>query len=104
MIVASDWPVFDVLENQYRLFYRQCESRNRDARHLAKRMMPKQPKRKRRGRPPLPRQLTRSVRVVTFVSEGEKMSLDRLVEDRHTSLSAVCHELIARGLERETSS
>jgi len=53
------------------------------------------------GRPPLPREVARSKRVVTFVTEPEKASLELLAEVTSLSLSAVCHRLIAQGLERD---
>jgi len=53
------------------------------------------------GRPPLTREVARSERVVTFVTEHEKTSLKNLAEATSQSLSAVCHRLIAQGLKRD---
>ena len=53
------------------------------------------------GRPPLPREVARSKRVATFVTEQEKASLELLAEATSLSLSAICHRLIAQGLERD---
>ena len=53
------------------------------------------------GRPPLPRKVARSRRVVTFVTEREKACLERLAGAASQSVSAVCHRLIAEGLERD---
>lgn len=53
------------------------------------------------GRPPLPREIARSERIVTFVTEQEKASLKRLADAASLSLSAICHRLIAQGLRRE---
>ena len=55
----------------------------------------------RKGRPPLSRAVARHVRVVTFVTEKEKALLDELAGRRSKSLSAVCFELIAAGLNNE---
>ena len=52
------------------------------------------------GRPPLPREVARSERVVTLVTEREKESLQKLAAAQSLSLSAVCHHLIAQGLQR----
>ena len=52
------------------------------------------------GRPPLPRQVVRNKRVVTFVTEQENASLKQLAEATSQSFSAVCHRLIAQGLKR----
>jgi len=53
------------------------------------------------GRPPLPREIARSERIVTFVTGQEKTSLTRLADAASLSLSAYCHRLIAQGLRRE---
>jgi predicted transcriptional regulator len=53
------------------------------------------------GRPPLPREIARCKRVVTFVSEQEKANLEQLADATSQSVSAVCHRLIAQGLERD---
>lgn len=53
------------------------------------------------GRPPLPREIARSERIVTFVTGQEKTSLIRLADAASLSLSAYCHRLIAQGLRRE---
>jgi hypothetical protein len=60
-----------------------------------------QPKLKpvKRGRPPLPGNISRSVRVVTFLSEPEKLALDCLVQEKSSSVSAVCHDILSRGLK-----
>ncbi len=52
------------------------------------------------GRPPVAREVARSQRVATFVTEQEKASLEQLADETSQSLSAVCHRLIAEGLER----
>ena len=46
-----------------------------------------------RGRPPLPPDVARRIRVVTFVTAREKAMLDDLADSRSTSLSGICHEL-----------
>ena len=53
------------------------------------------------GRPPLARNVARSKRIVTFVTEQEKASLKQLADATSQSVSAVCHRLIAQGLARE---
>jgi hypothetical protein len=53
------------------------------------------------GRRPLPREVARSARVVTFVTEQENASLKQLADATSQSLSAVCHRLIAQGLKRD---
>ena len=53
------------------------------------------------GRPPLPREIARSERIVTFVTGQEKASLKRLADAASLSLSAICHRLIVQGLRRE---
>lgn len=53
------------------------------------------------GRPPLPREVARCERVVTFVNKPEKASLELLAEATSLSVSAVCHRFIAQGLERD---
>ena len=58
--------------------------------------------RHRLGRPPLPSEVTRSERVVTFVTREEKQELEVLAATASQSLSAICHHLIVRGLRRET--
>ena len=50
------------------------------------------------GRPPLPREIARGNRVVTFVTEQEKASLKQLARVTSQSLSAICHRFIAQGL------
>jgi hypothetical protein len=52
------------------------------------------------GRPPLPPEAARQQRVVTFVTAGEKVLLDKLARSESSSLSAVCHQLIAAGLKK----
>jgi len=52
----------------------------------------------RKGRPPLPEEVSRPHRVVTFVTSAEKAMLDERVQRDASSLSAVCHKLIATGL------
>ena len=52
----------------------------------------------RKGRPPLPEEVSRSHRVVTFVTAAEKVMLDELAQHDSSSLSAVCHQLIVTGL------
>lgn len=51
------------------------------------------------GRPPLPLEVARCKRVVTFVTEQEKASLNQLAHVTSPSVSAVRHRLIAQGLE-----
>ncbi len=53
------------------------------------------------GRPPLPREIARSERIVTFVTAQENASLKRLADAASLSLSACCHRLIVQGLQRE---
>ncbi len=53
------------------------------------------------GRPPLPREIARSERIVTFVTGQEKASLTRLADAASLSLSAICHRLIVQGLRHE---
>jgi hypothetical protein len=53
------------------------------------------------GRPPLPREIARSERIVTFVTGQEKASLERFADAASLSLSAICHRLIVQGLRRE---
>jgi hypothetical protein len=53
------------------------------------------------GRPPLPREIARSERIVTFVTGQETASLERLADAASLSLSAVCHRLIVQGLRHE---
>ena len=53
------------------------------------------------GRPPLPREIARSERIVTFVTGQEKANLKRLADVASLSLSAICHRLIVQGLRRE---
>lgn len=57
------------------------------------------------GRRPLPSEVARSERVVTFVTRKEKQHLEDLANAASKSVSAVCHRLIAQGLsdEAETS-
>lgn len=55
---------------------------------------------RRKGRPPLSSEVARSHRIVTFVTAGEKAELDKLAERELTSLSTVCHRLIAAGLKK----
>ena len=52
----------------------------------------------RKGRPPLPEEVSRPHRVVTFVTSAEKAMLDELAQRDASSLSAVCHKLIKTGL------
>jgi len=58
--------------------------------------------RRRNGRPPLPREIARSKRVVTFVTEGDKIKLDELAIKQSTSLSAVIYDLISAGLKDQS--
>ena len=53
------------------------------------------------GRPPLPREIARSERIVTFVTGQEKANLKRLADATSLSLSAICHRLIVQGIQRE---
>ena len=53
-----------------------------------------------RGRPPLPKEVARSERVVTFVTQKEKTALSRLAAANSLSVSAICHQLIAQGLRQ----
>jgi len=55
----------------------------------------------RRGRPNLPDDVARRERVVTFVTEQEKASLNKLADSLSLSLSGVCHRLIAQALRCE---
>lgn len=52
----------------------------------------------RAGRPPLPYGTARSKRIVTFVTEGHMMEINRLVEEQGSSISAVCYNLICSSL------
>lgn len=54
---------------------------------------------RRKGRPPLPPDLARSIRIVTFVTSSERTMLDVLVAQRGTSLSALCYELMVEALK-----
>jgi hypothetical protein len=55
------------------------------------------------GRPSLPREVVRSHRIVTFLTEQEKASVVRLANESSQSLSAVCHRLIVQGLNPKGS-
>ena len=52
------------------------------------------PKRKRMGRPRQNPEITRSNRVVTFVTDQELAQLERMADFEKTSLSAVIHNVL----------
>jgi len=54
--------------------------------------------RQRQGRPPLPRDIARRERVVTFVTLAQRRDLEKLASASSQSISAVCHRLITLGL------
>lgn len=56
-------------------------------------------KRPRRGRPTQVSATARSERVVTFVTERERESLEGIAIDEDRSLSAVVHRIIAQHLK-----
>ena len=51
------------------------------------------------GLPPLLREMARGKRVVPLVTEQDKASRNQLARVTSQSVSAVCHRLIAQGLE-----
>lgn len=55
----------------------------------------------RRGRPPLPADIVRQQRIVTFVTAQEKAQLEALSEQQSRSLSAICHQFIAAALKAD---
>ncbi len=52
------------------------------------------PKRNRMGRPRKDPEITRSKRVVTFVTEKELAQLERMADFEKTSLSAIVHSIL----------
>jgi len=57
-------------------------------------------KQPRLGRPPIPKELARSNRVVTFVTDTELAELTRSAERKGQSLSAHVHEVLRKGMRR----
>ena len=57
----------------------------------------------RMGRPPLPTEKARCKRVVTFVTPSEMERLVELVSDSNESLSSVCHRIICKHLEAQST-
>jgi hypothetical protein len=53
-----------------------------------------------RGRPPLPPDKVRANRVVTFVTNPEMALLRQLSKKESDTISAICHRIIARYLNR----
>ncbi|MEQ9692617.1 hypothetical protein [Shimia sp. SDUM112013] len=56
--------------------------------------------RKKAGRPPVAKEVARSARVVTFLTEAERVQLEGLADETDQSISSTCHQLISEGLER----
>ena len=54
----------------------------------------------RRGRPPLPPDEVRANRVVTFVTDPELATLKQLSKEESNTISAICHRIITRYLDR----
>lgn len=54
----------------------------------------------RMGRPPVAPETARSNRVVTFVTNSEMESLERIASEEDKSLSAAVHQILARSLDR----
>ena len=54
----------------------------------------------RRGRPPLPPDEVRANRVVTFVTDPELATLRQLSRQENNTISAICHRIITRYLDR----
>ena len=52
------------------------------------------------GRPPLPPSVTRCKRVVTFVTRSEMERLQNLSTENNSTLSSICHRIIAEYLTR----
>ena len=56
-----------------------------------------------KGRPPLPPELVRSERVVTFVTAGEMRQLSELAKSTGKSLSTTACELLRESLRKQGS-
>jgi len=56
-----------------------------------------------RGRPPLPPDELRANRVVTFFTDPELATLRQLSREESKTLSATCHRIITRYLDRHPS-
>lgn len=52
------------------------------------------------GRPPLPENISRTERIVTFLSKSEKQALNSLAGQKCCSISSISHELIVEGLKK----
>jgi len=59
--------------------------------------------RRRRGRPPKPRDQVRSERIVSFVTRDEFAVLSDLADSREDSVSAVVHQILRTALTEENS-
>ena len=59
---------------------------------------------RRRGRPRLQEDVVRSNRVVTFVTNEELRLIAEIADRESSSISSVCHQLVAAGLEDRQSS
>jgi hypothetical protein len=55
-----------------------------------------------RGRPPLPSEKVRHNRVVTFLTDREMQQLKKISQKESKTLSAVCHKIITRHLQKAT--
>lgn len=60
-------------------------------------------KKKTRGRPPLPADIARSERVVTFVTRTEIEILTKLSAAEGKTLSALCHDLLVDSMATRTT-
>jgi hypothetical protein len=58
--------------------------------------------RPRRGRPPAAPGVSRSNRLVTFVTDNELIRIKKLAEDQNLAVSAMLHQLIVKGLSAPT--
>jgi len=55
------------------------------------------------GRPSLPEGKSRSERIVTFLTKGERVVLAQQASSASSTLSAYCHKLIVEGLTKDSN-
>jgi hypothetical protein len=54
-----------------------------------------------RGRPPIPADVARRNRLVTFVTDRELEQLSRIADESGASMSGICHQILAGYLRRQ---
>jgi hypothetical protein len=72
----------------------ECESKPMKKTGISRQVKPRC-----RGRPPLPDNVSRQHRVVTFVTSRDKTMLNEFADREQVSLSAASHQLIKTGLK-----